>query len=154
MKNDKPGMSTPQCMLKTKDGGIRCYPDGMFVTAYAMSDRIIIKGNKKMPQIKIPYEQIHSCCVTTDREEKQKSVLGRAAVGALVFGPAGAIVGSVSGLGSKTKERKTFHLFYEDNYGRYTNLSAEIYGDTGALSPYTKFEKELKKHVQYLSDLE
>jgi hypothetical protein len=36
-------------------------------------------------------------------EEKDKSVLGRALVGGLVLGPVGAIVGGMSGIGSKKK---------------------------------------------------
>lgn len=41
--------------------------------------------------------------------EKSKSLIGRAAVGGLLFGGVGAVVGAVSGTGAKTK--KEYHTY-------------------------------------------
>ena len=38
--------------------------------------------------------------------EKKKSVVGRAAVGALLLGPHGAVIGGLSGVGSKSVKRE------------------------------------------------
>ena len=63
----------------------------------------------------IPIESITSCEKYTEKELKEKSVLGRAAVGGLLFGGAGAVVGAISG--AKPKEKNVYYmtLTYTDN---------------------------------------
>lgn len=151
MNKDKPGMLTPQCVLKTVDGGIRCMPAGIIVTAYAMSDRIIIKGGKKLPQVVLPYERTQSFGVVTDYEQKGKSAVGRAAAGGLLFGPLGAVVGAASGAGSKTVEKNTLVVYFVDGCGRDLELHAEIVGKTTPGYAFHRFANELKKHVKYLN---
>lgn len=50
----------------------------------------------------------------TELVQEPKSVIGRAALGGLLFGNTGAIVGAVSGSGSKTK--KEYHFYFIISY--------------------------------------
>lgn len=62
----------------------------------------------------IPVESITSCDSYTEKELKEKSVLGRAAVGGLLFGGAGAVVGAISGAKPKEKNAHYMTLTYTD----------------------------------------
>lgn len=70
----------------------------------------------------VPIESITSCEKYTETELKDKSVLGRAVVGGILFGGAGAVVGAVSGV--KPKEKNVFYmtLTYLDNNEEKTLL--------------------------------
>lgn len=50
----------------------------------------------------------------TELVEKPKSVIGRAAIGGILFGGAGAVVGAVSGTGTKTE--KEYHTYLIISY--------------------------------------
>lgn len=50
----------------------------------------------------------------TEIVQQNKSVIGRAAAGGIVFGPVGAIVGAVSGAGAK--EKKEIHRLFVISY--------------------------------------
>jgi hypothetical protein len=58
---------------------------------------------------KIPLENVIDTLLTTEKEviEKSKSVIGRGVVGGLVFGPAGLLLGGLSGIGKKNKVEKS-----------------------------------------------
>lgn len=83
------------------------------VTAELLEDRIVFSkaAIKNSPTISLMLDQIIETDVYTEKDiiEKSKSVVGRAAVGAL-FGPVGAIIGAVSGTG--TKKRVKTDLYY------------------------------------------
>lgn len=70
----------------------------------------------------VPFENITNCEEYTEKELKEKSVLGRAAVGGLLFGGAGAVVGAVSG--AKPKEKNVYYmtLTYLENNEEKTTL--------------------------------
>ena len=51
--------------------------------------------------------------VETELKNKPKSVIGRAAIGGLLFGTTGAIVGAISGNDNQTKER---HFYFIISY--------------------------------------
>lgn len=59
----------------------------------------------KKPSVYLPYDKIVGIIKTTQTEikEKGKSVLGRAALGGVLLGPFGAVIGGISGTGSKKK---------------------------------------------------
>lgn len=59
----------------------------------------------------LPFPQILDIRMTEERKETEKSVIGRAAVGSLVAGSVGAVVGAVSGIGNKIE--KTFFIKIE-----------------------------------------
>lgn len=83
------------------------------VTAELLEDRIVFSkaAIKNSPTISLMLEQIIETDVYTEKDiiEKSKSVVGRAAVGSL-FGPVGALIGAVSGTG--TKKRVKTNLYY------------------------------------------
>jgi len=60
----------------------------------------------------LPYNKIVGVAQTTEKEirEKGKSVIGRAAIGAVLLGPLGAIVGGISGTGKKEKSKTKFYV--------------------------------------------
>lgn len=66
----------------------------------------------KMPSVYLPYNKIVGVVHTTEKEisEKGKSVLGRAAIGGVLLGPLGAIVGGISGTGKKEKSNLSFYV--------------------------------------------
>jgi len=65
---------------------------------------IKVRFSKKL-SVYLPYNKIIGIIKTTQTEikEKGKSVLGRAALGGVLLGPLGAIIGGVSGTGTKKK---------------------------------------------------
>lgn len=60
----------------------------------------------------------------TDIVEKQKSVAGRAVIGGIALGPLGAIVGGMSGIGTKSKKDIRFYLVI--NYKPNPNDSEKV----------------------------
>ena len=80
---------------------------------------IVSRMNKKM-SVSLKYEKITNCEYVTEKDiqEKSKSVLGRAAIGNLLLGPVGAVVGGMSGLNGtkkKTKIRNFIIINYTSN---------------------------------------
>lgn len=73
--------------------------------------------DKNKPEVSLDFEKIKSIKEITDKEviEKNKSVVGRAAVGTLIAGPLGTIVGGLSGTGSnkEVKEKRIVTIGYE-----------------------------------------
>lgn len=61
-------------------------------------------------KVKLKYSQITDVYygLQTEITEKSKSVIGRAVAGGLLFGGVGAVVGAVSGTGSKDVKTKKF----------------------------------------------
>ena len=70
----------------------------------------------------IPLENVTSCEKYTEKELKEKSVIGRAVVGGILFGGVGAAVGAISG--TKPKEKTLFYtaITYTDNNEEKTLL--------------------------------
>lgn len=66
--------------------------------------------------VKLKYDQITDVYYGLETEivEKSKSVIGRAVTGGLLFGGAGAVVGAISGSG--TKEKKVRKLMFIISY--------------------------------------
>ena len=64
--------------------------------------------HKTADDYSIAYEAIEGIDVHTEEEfiEKQKSVIGRAVVGGVLFGPLGTVVGGMSGIGTKQKKER------------------------------------------------
>lgn len=67
---------------------------------------------RNKPVVKIKFEQLIDCFGTSEEmvTEKNKSVVGRAIVGGILTGGIGAIVGGMSGIGSKKKVKKTYYF--------------------------------------------
>lgn len=58
---------------------------------------------KKKPDFVLDVDEIENIETLTEEQAKDKSVIGRAIVGGLLFGGVGAIVGGISGTGQKRK---------------------------------------------------
>lgn len=89
--------------------------------------------------------QIINLNVETSETVKNKSVIGRAAVGTLLLGPFGGIIGGLSGLGNKTKT--TFFLFldYFDVYSH--NIKSVIISSKEDLNPLVSEFKHNSKNT-------
>lgn len=76
---------------------------------------------------KIPHENVIDTLLATQREvmEKNKSVIGRGVVGGLLFGPAGLLLGGLSGIGKKssTEHTKIYIVSYVGSNGEVKNIT-------------------------------
>lgn len=63
-------------------------------------------------KINLDYSKITDVVYTAEVEEiqKSKSSIGRAIAGGVLFGGVGAVVGAVSGMGTKTKKERHFYF--------------------------------------------
>ena len=94
----------------------------------------------------IPFADIISFdyYLTKDVAELPKSVIKRAIVGGLLLGPAGAVVGGISGTGTKTKESNGFFTI---DIATKNGTITETYH-----ASLTKSESELIKDVKNVID--
>ena len=97
--------------------------------------------------ISLRYNQIIDTqfCTVKTIEEVSKSMLGRAAVGSL-FGPAGAFVGALSGIGKK--KRANYQRFYLISYVNEDEESDLLILDTDCMACYPEdFERHLREFI-------
>lgn len=77
-------------------------------------------AKKGTPSVFLSYSQITAIERLSEKEvitiTKSKNSIGRAAVGGLLFGSLGAIVGAVSGAGSKQSTKSKFSFYIVVNY--------------------------------------
>ena len=80
----------------------------------------------KTAPVSLNYAQIINIEGISDKEivEKNKSTVGRAAIGGLILGPLGAIVGGISGIGSNKSNKVNY----------YTVINYESQGEIKVLS--------------------
>lgn len=90
----------------------------------------IMATMKNKPVIHIKFDQLIDCATISDKTiiEKDKSVIGRAVIGGILTGGLGAIVGGMSGLGSKKKVKETHYLVinYRSKDGEIKVLSFKV----------------------------
>lgn len=96
----------------------------------------------KAPLIRLPLEKLTHVWLETEQEyvEKNKSVIGRAAVGSLL-GPLGTIIGGMSGIGTKKRKGDKWMILtigYEDG---------EILFAQKKNNMIPNFYRELRKHL-------
>lgn len=97
-------------------------PDGIEVSLRRLEGLKFIDKN-----VGLKYEEIISINIEDKEqifEKKEKSIIGRALVGGVVFGPVGAIVGGLSGLGEKEQKAKMPDLLITISYN--VNNSTEL----------------------------
>ncbi|TQK41989.1 hypothetical protein FB479_11690 [Brevibacillus sp. AG162] len=87
--------------------GIKGLSDGVKVTLHLYPDKLAI-NNKQF----ISLERIKSAKAFNEDQlqEKQKSVIKRAIAGGILLGPLGAVVGGISGVGTKTKQQQVLFM--------------------------------------------
>lgn len=92
-------------------------------------DHLELSAPMSKQPISLSYAQITDIYygVETELVEKNKSVIGRAFVGGILFSGVGAIVGAASGIGEKTKKvhRFIFIISYENSSGEDKFLEFE-----------------------------
>lgn len=112
-------------------------------------NKLVIKSVVvKKPEVNLKYEQITGINVTSEEEilEKSKSVTGRAVIGGVLLGPLGAIVGGMSGIGDKKKEKTRYYLIinYKSKDDEIKVLSFEV---TNSLGAWDKFIEHVRKKI-------
>ena len=98
------------------------YKNGDMVDVALYDDHLIIKSPILKQEIKLNYDQVTDVFYGLETEiiEKNKSVIGRAVAGGLLFGGVGAVVGGISGTGTKTKKERHFYFIIS-----YTSSTGE-----------------------------
>lgn len=108
---------------------------------------IIESKESNYPTYVIDFNQIIVADVLTENEvlQENKSVVGRAAIGGVLLGPLGAIIGGMSGIGNKTYNQAHYYLVinYKSKTGEIKILSFE----TAGFSNWRAFIKELKGKI-------
>lgn len=100
----------------------------------------------KADQLKtLRYDQIKDVVYTSDIQtiSESKSPIGRAIAGGLLFGGTGAIVGAISGVGTKEKKEYKFYLII--NYTSKTGEDKFLQYEDQSLNAGLKFSKLLKE---------
>lgn len=112
-------------------------------------------GNKGFKPImlntfKIPIKKIKDTLITTEREfvEKSKSVLGRGVAGGLLFGPAGLVLGGLSGIGKKQKTITNYFyiISFDSVEGEVKNITFTV--PVVTVSAARKFDKLMKENFE------
>ena len=80
--------------------------------------------------------------VETELKNKPKSVIGRAAIGGLLFGTTGAIVGAISGNNNQTKER---HFYFIMSYVGSDGVDKYLQFEDTRLFKGLKLSQKLKE---------
>ena len=91
--------------------------------------------------------QICGIDILTEEEivEQSKSVVGRAAVGGLLLGPLGALVGGMSGVGSKRKTESKSYVVINYHPSSAPNDTAVVsFEVVGASIGYRKFVNDIR----------
>ena len=105
------------------------YRAGDMVDVALYDDHLTIKSSAFKQEINLNYSQITDVYygVQTDITKVNKSVIGRAVAGGLLLGGVGALVGAVSGVGTKDKKKLTlyFIISYTSSTGKDEFLAFE-----------------------------
>ena len=122
----------------------------LVIKAELLADRITFYSSPfgQAKTISLLYSQILETGIYSETEilEKSKSVIGRSVAGGLLFGPLGALIGGMSGVG--TEKTKKNHYYYtisftsSDNSSRMISLGTECMGCN-----YHKFNEILRSHL-------
>lgn len=99
-------------------------------------EKIVINGIFEQKTVSLSYDKITDLYYGMEHEivEKNKSVIGRAVAGGLLFGGTGAIVGAISGTGKKEKKKLkfVFVISYKDSENNDAFISFEDVNANGA----------------------
>lgn len=110
-------------------------------------ERIIIsQAYNAKPEVYLKYSQITNVDFLSEKEmiEKNKSVCGRAVVGGIVLGPLGALVGGMSGIGSKNKTSMDYYMII--NYKSSADDEIKVIR-LKELSSFSNLIVELRKRI-------
>jgi hypothetical protein len=122
--------------------------------SYIIIEELVGIFKKKIVNtFKIKHNKIITIEVLTEKNisEKSKSVVGRGLTGAVLFGPAGLILGGLSGTGTK-KKIKTKEVFNISYYDRNNEIKSILFNAPGvaaiqAMSFARKYNEIYPKEV-------
>ena len=120
--------------------------EGLMVEVALYDDHLELKAPFMGGQpITLNYSQITDVYYGIEDEivEKNKSVIGRAVVGGVLFGGVGAIVGAASGTGKK--EKKVRRFLFVVSYTSLTGEDAFLQFEDTRLYKGVKLSKKLKE---------
>lgn len=125
-KNNKGSIISDYFMLLEDVGGLK---KGWSIDVSLFDDHLTLKNFAAKQPITLNYSQITDVFhgYTTEIQEKQKSVIGRAVAGGLLFGGAGAVVGAMTATGKKEKKvtKLMFIISYTSSQGEECFLEFE-----------------------------
>lgn len=131
--------------------GIEGFSKGLAIELSINTEKecITVKSRAvKKPEVNLRLDQITGVNVVSEKDiiEKDKSVIGRAAVGGVLLGPLGAIVGGMSGIGNKQKSETHYYMVinYKSRDEEVKVLSFEI---VGASLHWSSFVEELRSKI-------
>lgn len=119
------GNAALSCEFRSEDNIIREITPGK-VHVLLHKKGISINSILFQPYMQIDYSQIISTkfADTTELLRQEKSILGRAVVGSLIMGPLGAIIGGMSGIGTKSVEKNSYMVL--NYWDKQTNKAQTI----------------------------
>lgn len=136
--------------------GIPQYPRNTVVSISqddAAQKLSIKKGNSKDTPVTLNYSQVVSVSYDSEKEVtvKDKNSLGRAVVGS-AFGPLGAILGGISGVGAKhkTKVRYLLTIGYKSSKNEEKEL---VFETTSVTFGIESFVSEFTKKIITVTEL-
>ena len=97
---------------------------------------------KKEPDFILDVDEIEAIDILTEEEAKNKSVIGRAIIGGVLFGGVGAVVGGLSGVGQKKKIREILSI---DTMDGKTYLLPVHTGAAAGICVDVRYAKEKRK---------
>lgn len=102
--------------------GIPHAPKNAMANIYISGEKMLVECNGIAFELKLERVTAAEGVLRTDLLKQDKSVLGRGIVGGLILGPLGAIVGGMSGVGTKDKKGS----FLVINYRSSTSDQIEV----------------------------
>lgn len=103
----------------------------------------------KAPPVKLNFNQIISFNLIDEKTiiEKKKSIMGRAFVGTLLLGPAGAILGGLSAVDPKKIKKNNMYLIFNYTKKDTDEVNVLTFKICGATFHLSKFIDELHKLI-------
>jgi hypothetical protein len=125
-KNNKGSIISDNFMLLKDVGGLKT---GWAIDVSLYDDHLELKNFAVKQPITLKYSQITDVFhgYTTEIQEKEKSVIGRAVAGGVLFGGVGAVVGAMTANGKKEKKvtKLMFIISYTSSQGEERFLTFE-----------------------------
>lgn len=130
--------------------GLNIYSENTPITLILDDDKECLVIESKLDKnlvVNLKYEQITAANVVTKKEvlETSKNSLGRAAVGGVLLGPLGAIVGGISGVGNKKSEQLNYYIVI--NYLSKENEVRIMSFEIGGFVNWRSFINDLKSKI-------
>lgn len=142
--------TSPVCTSNFKlVDGLPNWPQNILIITLELYDDCLMFWRSDTPRqnqspVILKVKSILSTEYLTEKEiiEKSKSVVGRASAGALLFGPVGALIGGMSGVGKSQKQKS--HTYYIIHFMNSQEKESIITLETGCVGCHDyAFDKSL-----------